>query len=350
MPKENKSEIVIFKTSDEKVSIDVRFEGETVWLTIDDMASLFEKSRSTINEHILNIFEEGELEKESSVRKIGNSDFSTKPTNYYNLDVIISVGYRVKSLRGTQFRQWATKRLNEYIRKGFTMDDERLKQAGGGDYWKELLARIRDIRSSEKVMYRQVLDLYATSVDYNPKSSESIAFFKMVQNKLHYAVNREFFNLRYYTSNKKLVSVASQTAAEIIYDRADSQKEFMGLTSFKGADVSLEDVRIAKNYLSEKELKKLNALVSAFFDMAEYQAENHNEMHMSDYVEQLDRTIQSVGEEVLEGAGKISHKKAMEKAEGEYRKYQVKTLSSVEKAYIETLKELKQIENQTKKK
>ena len=173
---ENKTgEIVIFKTADDKVSIDVHFEDETVWLTIDDMASLFEKSRSTINEHILNIFEEGELEKENVVRKIGNSDFSTKPTNYYNLDVIISVGYRVKSLRGTQFRQWATKRLNEYIRKGFTMDDERLKEAGGGDYWKELLARIRDIRSSEKVMYRQVLDLYATSADYNPKSAESVA-------------------------------------------------------------------------------------------------------------------------------------------------------------------------------
>ena len=233
---ENKTgEIVIFKTADDKVSIDVRFEGETVWLTIDDMASLFEKSRSTINEHILNIFEEGELEKENVVRKIGNSDFSTKPTNYYNLDVIISVGYRVKSLRGTQFRQWATKRLNEYIRKGFTMDDERLKEAGGGDYWKELLARIRDIRSSEKVMYRQVLDLYATSADYNPKSAESVAFFKMVQNKLHYAVSK-------------------QTAAEIIYDRADSEKDFMGLTSFKGADVTLDDVRIAKNYLSEKEL------------------------------------------------------------------------------------------------
>lgn len=191
MSTEKKSEIIIFKTSDNTVSIDVRFEGETVWLTIDDMASLFERSRSTINEHILNIFGEGELDKESSMRKIGISDFSTKPTNYYNLDVIISVGYRVKSLRGTQFRQWATKRLNEYIRKGFTMDDERLKQAGGGDYWKELLARIRDIRSSEKVMYRQVLDLYATSVDYNPKSSASIAFFKMVQNKLHYAVNRQ---------------------------------------------------------------------------------------------------------------------------------------------------------------
>ena len=175
MLKNIKDKVVIFKTADDKVSIDVRFEGETVWLTIDDMASLFEKSRSTINEHILNIFEEGELEKENVVRKIGNSDFSTKPTNYYNLDVIISVGYRVKSLRGTQFRQWATKRLNEYIRKGFTMDDERLKEAGGGDYWKELLARIRDIRSSEKVMYRQVLDLYATSADYNPKSAESVA-------------------------------------------------------------------------------------------------------------------------------------------------------------------------------
>lgn len=276
---ENKTgEIVIFKTADDKVSIDVHFEGETVWLTIDDMASLFEKSRSTINEHILNIFEEGELEKEKVVRKIGNSDFSTKPTNYYNLDVIISVGYRVKSLRGTQFRQWATKRLNEYIRKGFTMDDERLKEAGGGDYWKELLARIRDIRSSEKVMYRQVLDLYATSADYNPKSAESVAFFKMVQNKLHYAVSK-------------------QTAAEIIYNRADIEKNFMGLTSFKGADVTLDDVRIAKNYLSEKELKKLNALVSAFFDVAEYQAENHNVMHMRDYVEQLDRTIHSVGED-----------------------------------------------------
>ena len=213
MSTENKSEIIIFKTSDNTVSIDVRFEGETVLLTIDDMASLFERSRSTINEHILNIFEEGELEKESSVRKIGNSDFSTKPTNYYNLDVIISVGYRVKSLRGTQFRQWATKRLNEYIRKGFTMDDERLKQAGGGDYWKELLARIRDIRSSEKVMYRQVLDLYATSVDYNPKSSESIDFFKMVQNKLHYAVNR-------------------QTAAEIVMDSCIKVRSFRRIFLF----------------------------------------------------------------------------------------------------------------------
>ena len=213
MPTENKGEIVIFKTSDEKNSIDFRFEGETVWLTIDDMISLIERSRSTINEHILNIFEEGELDKESSGRKIRISDFSTKPTNYYNLDVIISVGYRVKSLRGTQFRQWATKRLNEYIRKGFTMDDERLKQSGGGYYWKELLARIRDIRSSEKVMYRQVLDLYATSVDYNPKSPESIAFFKMVQNKLHYAVNR-------------------QTEAEIVMDTCIKARSFRRIFLF----------------------------------------------------------------------------------------------------------------------
>lgn len=333
---ENKSEIVIFKTSDEKISVDVRFEGETVWLSQQQMAELYQTSRTNVVEHIKHIYEEEELDADSTcrnfrqVQKEGNRNVS-REILFYNLDMIISLGYRIKSKIATQFRQWATKRLNEYIRKGFTMDDERLKEAGGGDYWKELLARIRDIRSSEKVMYRQVLDLYATSADYNPKSAESVAFFKMVQNKLHYAVSK-------------------QTAAEIIYDRADSEKEFMGLTSFKGADVTLDDVRIAKNYLSEKELKKLNALVSAFFDVAEYQAENHNVMHMSDYVEQLDRTIHSVGEEVLEGTGKISHKKAMEKAEGEYRKYQVKTLSSVEKAYIETLKELNKIENKGKKK
>lgn len=334
---ENKTgEIVIYQTENGQTKIDVRFEDETVWLTQQQMAELYQTSRTNIVEHIKHIYEEEELEADSTCRNFrqvqneGNRNVS-REIPFYNLDMIISLGYRIKSKVATQFRQWATKRLNEYIRKGFTMDDERLKQAGGGDYWKELLDRIRDIRSSEKVMYRQVLDLYATSVDYNPKSKESVAFFKMVQNKLHYAVNH-------------------QTAAEIIYDRADSKKEFMGLTSFKGADVTLEDVRIAKNYLSEKELKKLNALVSAFFDIAEYQAENHNEMHMSDYVEQLDRTIKSVGEEVLEGAGKISHKKAIDKAEGEYRKYQVKTLSSAEKAYIETLKELKSIENKEKKK
>ena len=257
----NTGEIIIFKTSEGNVSINVRFEGETVWLSQQQMADLYQTSRTNIVEHIKHIYEEEELYADSTCRNFrqvqreGNRDVS-REIPFYNLDMIISLGYRIKSKIATQFRQWATKLLNEYIRKGFTMDDERLKQAGGGDYWKELLARIRDIRSSEKVMYRQVLDLYATSVDYNPKSKESVAFFKMVQNKLHYAINR-------------------QTAAEIIYDRADSEKEFMGLTSFKGADVTLEDVRIAKNYLSEKEQKKLNALVSAFFDIAEYQAENH---------------------------------------------------------------------------
>ena len=248
----NTGEIVIFKTSENNVSIDVRFEGETVWLTQAQLVDLYNSSKANVSEHIKHIFEEEELAKESTVRKfrtvqVEGSRQVEREVECYNLDMIISLGYRIKSKIATQFRQWATKRLNEYIRKGFTMDDERLKQAGGGDYWKELLARIRDIRSSEKVMYRQVLDLYATSVDYNPKSQESVSFFKMVQNKLHYAVNR-------------------QTAAEIIYDRADSEKEFMGLTSFKGADITLDDVRIAKSYLGEKELKKLNALVSAFFD------------------------------------------------------------------------------------
>ena len=330
------SEIIIFKTTDEKVSVDVRFEGETVWLTQAQLVDLYGSSKANVSEHIKHIFEEEELTKDATVRKFRTvqnegTRIVEREVDFYNLDMIISLGYRIKSKIATQFRQWATKRLNEYIRKGFTMDDERLKEAGGGEYWKELLARIRDIRSSEKVMYRQVLDLYATSADYDPKSKESVTFFKMVQNKLHYAINR-------------------QTAAEIIYERADSNKEFMGLTSFKGADITLEDVRIAKNYLSEKELKRLNTLVSAFFDAAEYQAENHNIMHMSDYVKQLDRTIQSVGEDVLEGSGKISHKKAMEKAEVEYRKYQIKTLSSVEKAYIETLKELTKIEKNKKNK
>ena len=249
---ENKGDIVIYQSENGDTKIDVRFQDETVWLTQAQMEELFGSSHANVVEHIKNIYAEGELDEESTCRKFrqvrreGNRDV-TRDVLYYNLDMIISLGYRIKSKIATQFRQWATKRLNEYIRKGFTMDDERLKQAGGGDYWKELLARIRDIRSYEKVMYRQVLDLYATSVDYNPKSQESVSFFKMIQNKLHYAVNR-------------------QTAAEIIYDRADSEKEFMGLTSFKGADITLDDVRIAKNYLSEKELKKLNALVSAFFD------------------------------------------------------------------------------------
>ena len=247
---------------------------------------------------------------------------------FYNLDMIISLGYRVKSRVATQFRRWATAILNEYMVKGFALDDERLKGNGGGEYWKELLDRIRDIRSSEKVLYRQVLDLYATSVDYDPKSNESIAFFKMVQNKLHYAVH-------------------GHTAAEIIYERADADKPFMGLKSFKGDFPVKSDIGIAKNYLDENELKILNNLVSGYFDFAEIQAMRHNPMHMSDYVQQLDNLLGSTGEQVLQGAGKISHKQAMEKAEAEYRKYQVQTLSPVEEAYLDTIKTL---EKETKKK
>ena len=284
------------------------------------MSELFGKARSTINEHILNIFSEGELLKSESVRKIGNSDFSTKPTNYYNLDVIISVGYRVKSIRGTQFRRWATERLKEYMIKGFTMDDERLKGNGGGNYWKELLDRIRDIRSSEKVLYRQVLDLYATSVDYNPHSDESIRFFKIVQNKLHFAAH-------------------GHTAAEVIYERADAEKPFMGLTSFSGELPALKDISIAKNYLSEDELKILNNLVSGYFDLAEINAIEHKPMYMNDYVEQLDSVLSSGNRKLLSGSGKVSHDQAVKKAKSEYRKYQEKTIAPVEQAYIETIKD-----------
>ncbi|MFR9600157.1 MAG: virulence RhuM family protein [Rikenellaceae bacterium] len=318
----NTNEIIIYQTQDGATKVDVRFEDETVWLTIEQMAELFGKSRSTVNEHILNIFDEGELEKDRSVRKIGISDFSTKPTNFYNLDVVISVGYRVKSKQGTQFRIWATERIKEYIIKGFTMNDERLKEIGGGSYWRELLDRIRDIRSSEKVMYRQVLDIYATSIDYDPKSEESMHFFKVVQNKLHFAAH-------------------GNTAAEVIYDRADADKPFMGLTTFKGEIPIKSDVVIAKNYLSAEELKVLNNLVSGYFDFAEIQAMKHNQMRMSDYINHLDAILSATGEPLLQGAGRVSHAEAKDKAIEEYRKYQVKTLSPVEQAYTESIGELK---------
>lgn len=317
---------MIFKTEDNSVNVDVVFSDETVWLTIDSMATMFGKSRSTINEHILNIFNEGELVEDGSVRKIGNSDFSTKPTNYYNLDVIISVGYRVKSKVGTQFRQWATKRINEYIRKGFTMDDERLKNLGGGGYWKELLERIRDIRASEKVFYRQILDIYATSIDYDPKSDISILFFKSVQNKIHFAVH-------------------GQTAAEVIYSRADAEKDFMGLTTFSGNRPHLKDALIAKNYLSEKELRSLGQLVSGYLDFAERQAEREMPMTMKDWAEHLDKILTMSGEKLLVGAGSVSHKQAEDKATEEYRKFQGKTLSEVETAFLDSIDTLKKIDS-----
>jgi hypothetical protein len=326
MRKDGEGKIIIFKTEDEKVAIDVHFEEESVWLTIDDMSRLFEKSRSTINEHVLNIFADKELNEMESVRKIGISDFSTKPTNYYNLDVIISVGYRVKSLRGTQFRQWATKRLNEYIRKGFTLDDERLKNLSGGDYWKELLQRIRDIRASEKVFYRQILDIYSTSIDYDPQADISIEFFKNVQNKIHYAVH-------------------GQTAAEVVFNRVDAEKEFMGLITFRGSRPYLQDALIAKNYLDEKELRSLGQIVSGYLDFAERQTEREQMMTMRDWANHLDRILTMSGEKLLIDAGKISHEQAVNKVTGEYKKYQQKTLSEIEKAYLDTLKLL---ENKTK--
>ena len=314
-------EVIIYKSAEDNSSITVFIENESVWLTIDQMAELFKKSRSTINEHILNIYNEKELIENETMRKIGISDFSTKPTNYYNLDVIISVGYRVKSLQGTRFRQWATLRLKEYIVKGFTMDDDRLKNLGGGNYWKELLDRIRDFRYSEKVMYRQVLELYATATDYDAKSEESLAFFKIVQNKLHYAAH-------------------GNTASEVIYLRVDSDKPFVGLTNFKGDEPTQADAMIAKNYLTEQELKVLNNLVAAYFDLAELNAIEEHEMRMAYYVRELDSILTSTRRKVLDSAGTISHAQAQEKALTEYKKYKAKTLSPVEKDYLKTITDL----------
>ena len=323
---ENKGDIVIYKTQDGLTKINVKFEDETVWLTQAQLVELYQTSKSNISEHIKHIFEEGELSQESTVRNFrtvqieGNREVSREQV-YYNLDMIISLGYRVKSIVATQFRRWATELIKEYLKKGYALDDNRLKELGGGDYWKELLERIRDIRSSEKVMYRQVLDLYATSADYNPKSAESIAFFKMVQNKLHFATH-------------------GNTAAEVIYNRADAEKDFMGLTTFSGDFPTKKDVVIAKNYLSEKELKVLNNLVSAYFDLAEINAIEHKTMYMADYVEQLDKILSSTGKDILENAGSISHKQAVEKAEAEYQKFIQKNLSPVEKEYLEVIKNL----------
>lgn len=329
-------EIVIFRTDDESINVEVRFEDETAWLTQDQMSVLFSKSKSTINEHIKNVFKEGELDEKEVVRKFrittphGAIEGKTQSheVNFYNLDVIISVGYRVKSLRGTQFRQWATKRLKEYIVKGFTMDDERLKNLGGGNYWQELLARIRDIRASEKVFYRQVLDIYATSIDYDPKADTSVLFFKKVQNKMHFAVH-------------------GQTAAEVIYSRADAEKVFMGLTTFSGDKPTLQEALIAKNYLDERELRAMGQIVSGYLDFAERKAERHEPMTMADWSKHLDQILTAGGEQLLKGNGSVSHELAVEKATGEYRKYQQKTLSSVEKAFLDSIKT---IEKKTSKK
>jgi hypothetical protein len=319
----NNSEILIYQSENGMTKIDVKMEDETVWLTQAQLCELYQTSKSNVSEHIKHIFEEGELEEASVVRKFRTTGADGKKYNviHYNLDMIISLGYRIKSVIATNFRRWATERLKEYMIKGFTMDDERLKQLGGGNYWKELLDRIRDIRSSEKMLYRQVLDLYATSVDYDPHSDESVHFFKIVQNKLHFAAH-------------------GHTAAEVIYERADSEKPFMGLTHFAGEHPVLKDISVAKNYLNEDELKILNNLVSGYFDLAEISAIEHRPMHMEDYVKQLDLVLTSGGRKVLDGAGTVSHQQAIEKARSEYRKYQINELAPVERAYLETVKDI----------
>ncbi|SFL41924.1 Uncharacterized conserved protein [Porphyromonadaceae bacterium KH3CP3RA] len=327
----NQGNIIIYQAESGHTRIEVKMEDETVWLTQAQIAILFDVDRSVVTKHLGNIFEEGELDKDSVCAKFAHTaeDGKTYQTQFYNLDAIISVGYRIKSIVATHFRRWATERLKEYMIKGFTMDDERLKQLGGGGYWKELLDRIRDIRSSEKVLYRQVLDLYATSVDYDPKSDISIQFFKIVQNKLHFAAH-------------------GHTAAEVIYERADADKPFMGLTTFSGDIPTSKDITVAKNYLTADELKILNNLVSGYFDFAEIQAMRRNPMYMSDYVNQLDNILSSTGEKLLADAGSVSHQQAMEKARAEYRKYQVKTVSPVEQAYLDTIKQLERKANKKK--
>lgn len=328
------NEIVLYQTEDGKVKLDVQMHDESMWLTQEQMVTLFQRDKSVISRHIKNIFEEGELNEMSTVAYFATVQQEGKrqikrQIQYYNLDVIISVGYRVHSIQGTRFRQWATQRLKEYIVRGYSIDVERLKGNGGGAYWYDLLNTIKDIRSSEKVLYRQVLDLYATSVDYNASDEETRLFFKIVQNKLHYATH-------------------GQTAAEVIYSRADSEKEFMGLTTFRGTHPTLADVTVAKNYLSEEELRKLNNMVSGFFDIAENQALDHIPMTMHDYRVLLDDILKAGHRPILEGAGSVSADQAREKAIAEYRKYQVRELSQVERDYIATLaKETKQINHST---
>ena len=313
--------VIVYVDDNGKPQVDVQFQDETVWLTQAQLVDLYQSSKANVSEHIKNIFDEGELDKDSVVRKFRTtaSDGKNYEVNYYNLDMIISLGYRIKSSIATKFRIWATDRLREYITKGFAIDSERLKNLGGGNHWKELLDEIRDIRSSEKVLYRQVLDLYATAEDYDPKTDQSQRFFAIVQNKLHYAAH-------------------GNTAGEVIYYRVDSDKPFAGMTNFKGKQPTQAEAMVAKNYLSQKELKVLNNLVSAYFDIAEINAMEEKPMSMADHLRELDTILSSTGRKLLDSAGKVSTNQAKEKALAEYRKYRAKNLSEVEKAYLEELK------------
>ena len=323
---ENKTSLIMYTTEDGITQIQATFDNDTVWLSIDQMAELFQRDKSVIGKHVRSIFTEGELDKNSVWAKFAYtaSDGKTYQVDYYNLDVIISVGYRVKSLRGTQFRIWAMQILKEYMQKGFALDDKRLKELGGGNYFDELLARIRDIRSSEKVFWRKVLDIYATSIDYNPNAESSIAFFKQVQNKMHWAAHKH-------------------TAAEIIYQRADSEKQNMGLTSWAGKEIKKADVEIAKNYLSDTELDALNKIVTAYLDIAEVQALDHEPMYMKDWLETIDDYLKMTRREILTTAGRVSHQQALDKAHDEYKKYREKEadrLSLVEKHFLESIQNL----------
>lgn len=329
----NQSNIIMYTTEDGLTKIEVTFDEDTVWLSLDQMAELFQRDKSTISRHIKNIFTEGELRPEATVAKFatvqteGNRQV-TRDIDYYNLDVIISVGYRVKSLRGTQFRIWASSVLKEYMKKGFALDDDRLKRLGGGNYFDELLARIRDIRSSEKVFWRKVLEIYATSIDYDPSAEASVQFFKQVQNKMHWAAHRH-------------------TAAEIVYQRADAEKENMGLTSWEGKKIKRSDTEIAKNYLTQTELDALNKIVSAYLDIAEVRALAHEPMYMKDWLETIDDYLKMTRRDILTTKGRVTHKQAIDKAHAEYEKYRKKQdeiLSSVERHFIESIKELEELE------
>ena len=328
------SNLIFYKDDSENIHIEALFEDENIWLTQAQIVDLYQTSKSNVSEHIKHIFEDGELNEDSVVRniRITASDGKNYNTKHYNLDLILSVGYRIKSKIATQFRIWATELIKEYLKKGFVMNDDRLKNLGGGNYWKELLTRIRDIRSSEKVMYRQVLDLYATAIDYDPKADASVLFFQIVQNKLHFGAH-------------------CHTASEVIYYRVDSNKPFAGLTSFKGKQPTQAEAMIAKNYLTEQELRVLNNLVSAYFDLAELNAIEEKEMRMTDYVIELDNILKSTGRNVLEGAGKVTTKSAQEKAKLELKRYKAKTLDPVEEDYLKLINNLeKQAKKESRKK
>ena len=321
---ENK--VIIYTANDGTTKIDVKLEEETLWLTQAQMCELYQTSKSNVSEHIKHIFEEGELDKDSVVRKFRTTaaDGKVYMVSHYNLDMIIALGYRVRSLIATRFRQWATERLKEYIVKGFTLDDERLKKLGGGSYWKELLERIRDIRATEKVLYRQILEIYATSIDYDPRAQVSQEFFKKVQNKIHYAIH-------------------GHTAAELIVERADAEKDFMGLLTFKGNHPTLNEAKTAKNYLNDKELRAMGQLVSGYLDFAERQAEREQAMTMNDWAAYLDRILTMTGEQLLQDNGSVSHEEAMEHATTEYRKYKQRTISDVERDYLFSIKTLEDL-------